>query len=154
MSEIWEECEREIEKLKKELPEEVTQDKDILDSVLQKKVGELKRGEIVGKPEIEDLKIKVMKYELPIKPTSKNLGIIVGIIAENENISKLYYETSLEKELRSISAFKEYEEFLYVPTWVLKNKTYVLCYRKEATKIIDNILKKFGYLNLKLQLAK
>jgi hypothetical protein len=117
-----------------------------LDSVLQKKLKELKKGEIVGNPEIEELKVKGIKYVIPIHPTNKNLGIIVGIIAKDENVSELSYRTNWDGVLESIYAYKKREPFLYV--YAAGERIYVSCYKKEASKIVDKIGKEFELSNL------
>ena len=141
MSELWKEAEEKLKELEEALPKLVTQDKDIFDSVANKKLGELEVGKIKGRPEIKEKKVYKMDYTLSLKLNGKIIGEIIGIVAENESISNLEYVCDWKKKISNVIAYAGNELILSL-SFFDKNVR-ISCYDKKASEIVDKIAKKY-----------
>jgi uncharacterized protein with PIN domain len=144
MSEIWEECERKLIELKEYLLERVN--KGFSDEAVKKELEKIRsiledKGKVVGNPEVDIFKIKKMIYLIPIEPANKNLEVILEIIVKDENVSELSKTTDCNGKIKKVSAYKNKENFLEV--YFNNEKVYVECYKKEASTIVDKIVKEF-----------
>ena len=116
MSMLWEKAVIEVEKLKEQLSklsEELIKDKDIFDSIANKKLAEIKFDRIRADLKISSGKVSQVTYILPIKPNNRNMFIIGGIIARNLPNGKLTCTSDWKGEIHNIAAYSDNRELLF-----------------------------------------
>jgi hypothetical protein len=138
MSEIWKKCEGKVEELRRKLG---TQHSSNSDLIFQEVVGQVREKGIVAKPIINNQRIKLIEYVLPGRPTSKMMGIMYGIIAKEKNVSRLDYKVDENGNLTDIFAYDENQLLLHL--YEEEDKIRILCYRKDAARIVDKIKEEF-----------
>lgn len=142
MSEIWDEAEKRIEELKKQLPAEIVDDKDILDPVLSNKLKRLERGKVVGEPVISNSQVIGIVYDLQIEPESKILAKIIGVLGDEKEVQDITYRANLLGEkLRGVAVSGEERILLSISFW-RANRITINCYTKGASRIVDRIIEK------------
>jgi len=142
MSELWEKAEMKLKELEETLPRQITQDKDTFDLTATEKLGILKAGKIKGMPCIEGKKLCMMSYLLPLKVNGKIIGEIIGIIAENENVSNLEYKCNVRKGISNVIA---YGNDLHLSFSFFDECIAITCNHKykKALEIVDRIVEKY-----------